>query len=55
MVQAMNEIGIDIEGSSPQSISQQMIDEAEITVNMERMDKESCLTLFLKDVMDWQI
>jgi len=55
VVQAMNEVGIDIEGNSPQNISQQMIDEAEIAVNMGCMDKESCPALFLKDVIDWQI
>jgi len=55
VIQAMNEVGIDIENNSPQNISQQMIDEAEITVNMGCMDKESCPTLFLKDIDDWQI
>ena len=55
VIQAMKEIGIDIENNSPQNISQQMIDEAEIAVNMGCMDKESCPALFLKDVEDWQI
>ena len=55
VVQAMKEVGIDIEGNSPQSISQQMIDETEIAVNMGCIDKESCPALFLKNVQDWQI
>ena len=55
VVQAMKEVGIDIGNNYPQSISQQMIGDAEITVNMGCIDKESCPTLFLKDVMDWQI
>jgi len=55
VIQVMKEVGIDIENNSPQNISQQMIDEAEITVNMGCMDKESCPALFLKDVEDWQI
>ncbi len=55
VVQVMKEVGIDIESNSPQSISQKMIDEAEITVNMGCMDKESCPVLFLKDVNEWQI
>lgn len=55
VVQVMKEVGIDIEYNSPQSISQQIIDEAEITVNMGCMDKESCPALFLKNVNDWQI
>lgn len=55
VVQAMKEVGINIENNPPQNISQQMIDEAEIAVNMGCMDKESCPALFLKDVEDWQI
>ena len=55
VIQAMKEVGIDIENNSPENISQQMIDEAEITVNMGCIDKESCPALFLKDVKDWQI
>ena len=55
VVQAMKEIGIDIDNKSPQNISQQIIDEAQISINMGCMDKESCPALFLKDVIDWQI
>jgi len=55
VIQVMKEVGIDIENNSPQNISQQMIDESEITINMGCMDKESCPALFLKDVEDWQI
>ena len=55
VVQAIKEVGINIENNSPQNISQQMIDEAKITVNMGCMDKESCPALFLKDIEDWQI
>jgi len=55
VIQVMKEVGIDIENNSPQNISQQMIDEAEIAVNMGCMDKESCPALFLKDVENWQI
>ncbi len=45
----------EIESHSPQSISQKMIDDAEKTVNMGWIDKESCPALFLKDIVDWQI
>lgn len=55
VIQAMKEVGINIENNSPQKISQPMIDESEITVNMGCMDKEACPALFLKDVKDWQI
>ena len=55
VVEAMKEIGIDITDNSTQHISQQMIDNAEISVNMGCVDKESCPALFLKSVVDWQI
>ena len=55
VVDVMKEIGIDIRGNSTQRISQQMIDGAEIAVNMGCIDKESCPALFLKSVVDWQI
>ena len=55
VIQAMKEVGIDIEHNSPQNISEQMIKEAKIIVNMGCMDKESCPALFLKDVVEWQI
>lgn len=55
VVDVMKEVGIDIENNLPQNISQQMIDDAEKAVNMGCIDKESCPTLFLKDIVDWQI
>ena len=54
VLQAMKEIGIDIENKMPQSLSHEMLDNS-ITVNMGCMDKESCPTLFMKDILDWQI
>ena len=55
VLQAMNEIGIDIENHTPKYISQQIIGESEKAINMGCIDKESCPTLFMKDVLDWQI
>ena len=55
VVEVMKEIGIDISDNSTQRISKQMIDNAEIAVNMGCIDKESCPALFLKSVVDWQI
>lgn len=55
VLQAMNEIGIDMKNQSPKTISQQIISESEKAVNMGCIDKESCPALFLKDVLDWQI
>ena len=55
VLQAMNEIGIDIKNQTPKPISQQIISESEKAVNMGCIDKESCPALFMKDVLDWQI
>ena len=55
VLQAMKEIGIDIENQMPKNISQQIIDESEKAINMGCIDKESCPALFMKNVLDWQI
>lgn len=55
VLQAMKEIGIDIENQTPKHISQQIIAESEKAINMGCIDKESCPALFMKDTLDWQI
>ena len=55
VVQAMKEIGINIENKIPTHISNEALKESTITVNMGCIDKESCPALFLKDVQDWGI
>lgn len=55
VLQAMKEVGIDIENQTPKHISQQIISESEKAINMGCMDKESCPALFMKDILDWQI
>lgn len=55
VLQVMKEIDIDIENQMPKNISQQIIDESEKAINMGCIDKESCPTLFMNDVLDWQI
>ena len=55
VVQVMEEIGIDMTEQSPKTISNSMIDDSFKTVNMGCMDKESCPSLFVKDVIDWNI
>jgi protein-tyrosine-phosphatase len=55
VLQAMKEIGIDIENQTPKHISQQIISESEKAINMGCIDKESCPALFMKDILDWQI
>ena len=54
VVEAMNEIGIDISNQTPKSISDDMIKDS-TTVNMGCMDKESCPALFVDDIVVWQI
>ena len=55
VVSVMNELGIDLENQKPQLISSSMIENSNKTVNMGCMDKESCPSLFVKDVDDWNI
>lgn len=55
VLQAMKEIGIDLENQIPKHISQQIIDESEKAINMGCMDKESCPALFMKDMLNWEI
>ena len=55
VVSVMNEIGIDLKNQQPQLLSTSMITHSNKTVNMGCMDKESCPSLFVKDVDDWNI
>jgi len=54
-IQVMKEIGIDMTNQQPKLLSDSMIDDSFKTVNMGCMDKESCPSLFVKDVIDWNI
>jgi protein-tyrosine-phosphatase len=51
----MREVGIDISKQRPKIITEDMIGEPTVMVNMGCMDKNSCPTLFLHDVIDWDI
>ena len=55
VVMVMNEIGIDISKQKPKLLSNEMIVDSFKTVNMGCMDRESCPSLFVKDVLDWNI
>ena len=55
VVSVMNEIGIDLKNQQPQLLSISMITNSNKTVNMGCMDKESCPSLFVKDVDDWNM
>lgn len=54
VVQAMKEIGITL-SQKPKPLSNEMITDSILTINMGCMDKESCPALFLKNIPDWEI
>jgi len=55
VVKVMKEIGIDLDDQQPKLLSNKMIESSFKTINMGCMDKESCPSLFIKDVLDWNI
>ena len=55
VIQVMKEVGIDMGNQQPKLLSDSMIDTSFKTVNMGCMDKESCPSLFVKDILDWNI
>ena len=55
VIQVMKEVGIDLMNHHPKLLSDFMIKTSSKTVNMGCMDKESCPSLFVKDVLDWNI
>jgi len=54
-VEVMREVGIDISKQRPKIMTENMIKESTIRVNMGCMNKSSCPTLFLHDVIDWNM
>lgn len=54
-IEVMKEVGIDISRQTPKVISEDMIQQSTKIVNMGCMNKESCPTLFLNNVIDWEI
>ena len=54
-IQAMKEVDIDISQNQSKLITNEMISESNSVVNMGCMDKESCPSLFVEDVADWDI
>ncbi len=55
VIQVMKEIGIDMANQQPKLLSNFMIENSSKTINMGCMDKKSCPSLFVKDVLDWNI
>jgi len=54
-VQVMKEIGIDLDDQHPKLLSNNMIESSFKTINMGCIDKESCPSLFVNDVLNWDI
>jgi len=55
VVEAMREVGIDLQSQSPKSISNDLIRNSRTRVSMGCMDRESCPALFAGGVVDWNI
>jgi arsenate reductase (thioredoxin) len=51
----MREIGIDISEQKPKILTEDTVKESSVRVNMGCMVKESCATLFIHNVIDWNI
>jgi len=54
-IEVMREVDIDITGQKSKEITEDMIRNSSKIVNMGCMDKESCPTLFLQNLLDWNI
>jgi arsenate reductase len=54
-VEVMREVGIDISHQKSKDITEDMMRNSTKIVNMGCMDKESCPTLFLNNIIDWNI
>jgi arsenate reductase len=54
-IEVMKEVGIDISKQRPKIITEDMIRQSTHRVNMGCIDKNSCPTLFLHNVIDWDI
>ncbi len=55
VVDAMKEIGIDITNQKPKLLSNEMLEDSIKTVNMGCIDQETCPSLFVKDLLEWNI
>ncbi|MBA2433966.1 MAG: arsenate reductase ArsC [Chthoniobacterales bacterium] len=54
-IEVMKEVGIDISKQKSKDIAEDMMRNSFKKVNMGCMDKESCPTLFLPNVLDWKL
>ena len=54
-IHAMRELGVDISKQKSKIITEGMIKNSTVRVNMGCMDKESCPTLFIHNLLEWGI
>src|SRR5215469_13533521 len=54
-IEVMREVGIDISKQRSKILTEDMIRKSNLRVNMGCVEKESCPTLFIHDVIDWKI
>jgi arsenate reductase (thioredoxin) len=54
-IEAMKEVGIDIGKQRPKIMTEDMIMQSTARVNMGCIQRESCPTLFIHNVSDWNI
>lgn len=54
-IEVMREVGIDISNQKSKEVTEDMIRNSYKSVNMGCMDKDSCPTLFLPNVLDWNL
>lgn len=54
-IEVMREVGIDISKQKPKIITEDMIRQSIARVNMGCIQRESCPTLFIHGVIDWNI
>lgn len=55
VMNVMKEVDIDIGKQRPKIITKDMIRQSSVRINMGCIEKESCPTLFLHNVIDWNI
>ena len=53
VVEAMNEVGVDIKQQKPKDITEDMMRNSTKIVNMGCVDKSFCPTLFIPNLIDW--
>ncbi len=54
-VEAMKEIGIDLGKQKPKVLTNEIIKDSILNVNMGCMDKTECPAVFMKNSVDWNI